>query len=108
MKNQEKIFALILTISVLLNIRQCSDSKSFNDEMLIHEHELSETEKGLDDIKTEIVKLSNLLTKETKPTTPERVEVKKPTIKKPVAIKTVDSVVVTPSLIHNSDTTKTN
>ena len=108
MKNQEKLFLIILIISLLFNVRQCSDSQNFSDETLIHEYELSEMGKGLKDIKDEIVKLNNLLAKEAKPETPSKAEVKKPAIKKPIAIKEVDSTEIAPDVVNISDTTKTN
>ena len=98
MKNYEKLFLTILLISLLFNIRQCSDSDGFYDEKLLHEYELSEMGKGLDDIRVEIVKLNKLLTKEAKPATSKVVEVKKPVIKKPVVIKEIDSVAVEPKV----------
>lgn len=104
MKNQEKLFLIILMISVLLNIRQCSDSKDFDYEKLVREYELSEMDGDLADIKSEITKLSNLLTKNQSTITPVKIEVKKPVSIKRTTIKTIDSVDIAPV----SDTTKIN
>lgn len=100
MKNQEKLFLLILLISILFNMRQCSKSKDFDIEILIREDELLKLEGELIDARSENARL--IKPEETKKT-PSRV---KKSVPKPVEIKLIDSIVA-PVLNDISDTTKT-
>ncbi len=105
MKNQEKLLVLILLISVLFNIRQCSDSKSFEDERLFNEHELSEIKTELNNVVVELWELGEII-KEKKSVAPVKIGNKKPTSTKKNEIKIVDSVYAS-SLNNISDTTRT-
>lgn len=91
---REKLFAGLFFVSFLLNLNQCSESDDSNIDQEMLEYELSEIKSELSLVKTEMEKISNLLSQEKKV---EPVEVKKTKVIKPVE---VDSVVAEPVVVE--------
>lgn len=91
----EKLFIVLFTVSLLLNLRQCSDSQSYNLDIDSLEHEIIELE-------SEISNKEKIKKQESKKPSVEVKEVKKfkPRIKAPEIIDSIDSII--PKVIFDS------
>ncbi len=88
-KGNEKLFMLLFSVSLLVNIRQCSDSQDHDIDIEILEYEVMELESQ----NTSILRENRRL-QETKRPTPKVKEVKKfrPRVKAPEPVDSIDSI----------------